>query len=192
MSGQPAPKIMFIDVVGKLQAAQIAKLGSRPEIIDDENVRFAARIQRPDQVAANKTCTARDKNHKALACALLFAAILAIGVALRFWHLTELPAVLDPDVWLHAPFILAFGTAPWVLRLQPALIGNPLGDKSGQHVYTVNLANGQLRRITTGLASDAVLGGLSPAEQAEFHRLLGRLGQHLERFLEQGPAANIG
>jgi 4-amino-4-deoxy-L-arabinose transferase-like glycosyltransferase len=87
--------------------------------------------------------------------AALFAAILAAGAALRFWHLTELPAALYPDeafygtdalrsmasgawevfypnnnghegliVWLHAPFILAFGTAPWVLRLQPALIGS--------------------------------------------------------------------
>ena len=87
--------------------------------------------------------------------ATLFAAILAVGVTLRFWHITELPAALYPDeafygtdtlrsmasgawqvfypnnnghegliVWLHAPFILAFGTSPWVLRLQPALIGS--------------------------------------------------------------------
>jgi DNA-binding MarR family transcriptional regulator len=43
-----------------------------------------------------------------------------------------------------------------------------------------------------GAQIDAVLGGLTPAEQAEFHRLLGRLGQHLERLLEQGPVAHIG
>jgi DNA-binding MarR family transcriptional regulator len=43
-----------------------------------------------------------------------------------------------------------------------------------------------------GAQIDAVLSGLSPDEQTEFHRLLGRLGQHLERFLEQGPVANIG
>jgi 4-amino-4-deoxy-L-arabinose transferase-like glycosyltransferase len=87
--------------------------------------------------------------------ALLFAAILAVGVALRFYRITVLPAALYPDeafygtdtlrsmasgvwrvfyplnnghegliVWLHAPFILMFGTTPWVLRLQPAVFGS--------------------------------------------------------------------
>ena len=87
--------------------------------------------------------------------ALLFAAVLAVGVALRFYRITELPAALYPDeafygtdtlrsmasgvwrvfyplnnghegliVWAHAPFILAFGTTPWVLRLQPAVLGS--------------------------------------------------------------------
>jgi len=86
---------------------------------------------------------------------LLFAAILAVGVALRFYRITVLPAALYPDeafygtdtlrsmasgvwrvfyplnnghegliVWAHAPFILMFGTTPWVLRLQPALFGS--------------------------------------------------------------------
>lgn len=39
---------------------------------------------------------------------------------------------------------------------------------------------------------DRVLGGLNSDEQAEFQRLLGRLGQHLERLLEEGVAATIG
>jgi DNA-binding MarR family transcriptional regulator len=39
---------------------------------------------------------------------------------------------------------------------------------------------------------DRVLGGLSPDEQAEFHRLLSRLGHHLECLLEEGVAAPIG
>jgi DNA-binding MarR family transcriptional regulator len=38
----------------------------------------------------------------------------------------------------------------------------------------------------------AVLGGLSWKEQAEFHRLLGRLGQHLESLLSRGYGANLG
>lgn len=37
-----------------------------------------------------------------------------------------------------------------------------------------------------------VLGGLSPKEQAEFHRLLGRLGQHLEILVTRGYEANAG
>jgi 4-amino-4-deoxy-L-arabinose transferase-like glycosyltransferase len=87
--------------------------------------------------------------------ALLFAAILAVGVGLRFYRITELPPALYPDeafygtdtlrsmasgvwrvfyplnnghegliVWAHAPFILLFGTTPWVLRLQPAVLGS--------------------------------------------------------------------
>jgi 4-amino-4-deoxy-L-arabinose transferase-like glycosyltransferase len=87
--------------------------------------------------------------------ALLFAAVLAVGVALRFYRITVLPAALYPDeafygtdtlrsmasgvwrvfyplnnghegliVWAHAPFILMFGTTPWVLRLQPAVFGS--------------------------------------------------------------------
>jgi DNA-binding MarR family transcriptional regulator len=43
-----------------------------------------------------------------------------------------------------------------------------------------------------GAQIDAVLSVLSPTEQTELHRLLGRLGQHLERLLEHGPVANIG
>jgi DNA-binding MarR family transcriptional regulator len=39
---------------------------------------------------------------------------------------------------------------------------------------------------------DAVLGGLNPQEQSEFHRLLSRLGQHLEGLLVPGPGASIG
>jgi DNA-binding MarR family transcriptional regulator len=39
---------------------------------------------------------------------------------------------------------------------------------------------------------DAVLAGLNPVEQTELHRLLGRLGQHLEKLVEQGVAVNIG
>ena len=38
---------------------------------------------------------------------------------------------------------------------------------------------------------DRVLGGLSGPEQAELHRLLGRLGQHLEHLLEEGQTATI-
>ncbi len=38
----------------------------------------------------------------------------------------------------------------------------------------------------------AVLGGLNWKEQAEFHRLLGRLGQHLESLLAHGYGANPG
>ena len=87
--------------------------------------------------------------------ALLFVAVMAIGVFLRFYRITDLPAALYPDeafygtdtlrsmasgdwqvfytnnnghegliVWLHAPFIWLFGTTPWVLRVQPALIGS--------------------------------------------------------------------
>ena len=37
-----------------------------------------------------------------------------------------------------------------------------------------------------------VLSGLNPDEQAEFHRLLGRLGQHLERLLDEGLTVHIG
>jgi DNA-binding MarR family transcriptional regulator len=37
-----------------------------------------------------------------------------------------------------------------------------------------------------------VLGGLRAAEQAEFHRLLNRLGQHLEGLLTRGFGANLG
>jgi DNA-binding MarR family transcriptional regulator len=40
-----------------------------------------------------------------------------------------------------------------------------------------------------GRQIDAVLGGLSAEEQAELHRLLSRLGQHLEGLLTNGAAA---
>jgi DNA-binding MarR family transcriptional regulator len=36
-----------------------------------------------------------------------------------------------------------------------------------------------------------VLGGLSAQEQVEFHRLLGRLGQHLEGLIVRGYSANL-
>jgi DNA-binding MarR family transcriptional regulator len=39
---------------------------------------------------------------------------------------------------------------------------------------------------------DTVLGVLEPSEQAEFHRLLTRLEQHLEGVLEEGVGARIG
>ncbi len=38
---------------------------------------------------------------------------------------------------------------------------------------------------------DAVLGGLTPAEQCELGRLLARLGQHLEKLHGQGTAAKM-
>ena len=87
--------------------------------------------------------------------ALMLAAVLAVGVFLRFYRITALPAALYPDeafygtdtlrsmasgvwrvfyplnnghegliVWAHAPFIMMFGTTPWVLRLQPAVYGS--------------------------------------------------------------------
>jgi DNA-binding MarR family transcriptional regulator len=37
----------------------------------------------------------------------------------------------------------------------------------------------------------SVLGGLSSQEQAEFHRLLGRFGQHLEGLVARGYGANL-
>jgi DNA-binding MarR family transcriptional regulator len=37
-----------------------------------------------------------------------------------------------------------------------------------------------------------VLGGLTVKEQAEFHRLLRRLGQHLEGIVTRGYEANVG
>jgi DNA-binding MarR family transcriptional regulator len=39
---------------------------------------------------------------------------------------------------------------------------------------------------------DTVLGAFNPDEQSEFHRLLGRLGQHLESLLARGAGASIG
>jgi DNA-binding MarR family transcriptional regulator len=39
---------------------------------------------------------------------------------------------------------------------------------------------------------DKVLGGLSQGEQAELHRLLGQLGQHLEGMVAGGLATGIG
>lgn len=39
---------------------------------------------------------------------------------------------------------------------------------------------------------DRVLSGLNEHEQAELHRLLGRLGLHLERLLEEGITTTIG
>ena len=38
---------------------------------------------------------------------------------------------------------------------------------------------------------DAVLGGLSAAEQAEFHRLLVQMERHLEGLLVRGPVADL-
>lgn len=38
---------------------------------------------------------------------------------------------------------------------------------------------------------DAVLGGLTPDEQAELHTLLGRLEKHLERLVEEDVAAKL-
>jgi DNA-binding MarR family transcriptional regulator len=43
-----------------------------------------------------------------------------------------------------------------------------------------------------GAKIDLVLGGLSPAEQADLHRLLGRLGRHLEQLVEGGATAKVG
>jgi DNA-binding MarR family transcriptional regulator len=51
-----------------------------------------------------------------------------------------------------------------------------------------------VERVLTvhGAQMDSVLGGLSPAEQAELHRLLKLLGQRLEGLLAGEGALNIG
>jgi DNA-binding MarR family transcriptional regulator len=46
----------------------------------------------------------------------------------------------------------------------------------------------QVRAVHSGQV-DALLGGLSAAEQSEFQRLLERLSGHLEKLLEQPPVA---
>jgi DNA-binding MarR family transcriptional regulator len=51
-----------------------------------------------------------------------------------------------------------------------------------------------VERVLTvhGAQMDTVLGGLSQPEQAELHRLLKALGQHLEGLLARGTALSIG
>jgi DNA-binding MarR family transcriptional regulator len=51
-----------------------------------------------------------------------------------------------------------------------------------------------VERVLTvhGAQIDAVLGGLSPPEQSELHRLLKVLGRHLEGLLARGSAVNMG
>ncbi len=71
--------------------------------------------------------------------------------------------------------------------------GSPT-DLRAKHVALTRKGQQLVERVlgVHGKQIDRVLGVLNPDEQAEFHRLLGRLGQHLERLLEEGVTAPIG
>ena len=101
---------------------------------------------------------------------------------LRLTDLSERLLIRPPSVTgvvdrLERAGLVARDGSPTDLRAKRV----SLTDKGRQVVEQVLAVHGQ--------QIDAVLGGLRPAEQAEFHRLLSCVGQHLEGLLHQETAA---
>jgi DNA-binding MarR family transcriptional regulator len=82
-------------------------------------------------------------------------------------------------------------------RLERAGLVTRVGSATDLRAKQVGLtAKGRqlVERVLTGHQAqiEAVMGGLRTNEQAELHRLLSQLRQHLEQFLVRGVAANAG
>ncbi len=57
-------EIVLLLVVDEMQPAQVLVVLAVRKVVDDEDVLVPARVQRVDEIAADKAGTARDDNHE--------------------------------------------------------------------------------------------------------------------------------
>jgi DNA-binding MarR family transcriptional regulator len=99
--------------------------------------------------------------------------------ALRLTDLSERLLIRPPSVTgvvdrLERAGLVARGDSPTDLRAKQVAL-TPRGRQLVERVLAVH-----------GSQIEAVMAGLAPAEQAELHRLLGRLEEHLDELLTGG------